>query len=538
MIGWAIETLAASALLMLVVLALRGMVARRFGAPAAYMLWLLPALRMILPRLPEKAVPIPAAEIHTDVARLITTAVLRPHQAPPIAAAAASVSPGSTDWLSIALILWLGGAATYLVWQLGRHHHFMATALGHADRGFLRAGIKVRLSPAVSGPLAAGILHRRILLPEDFEQRYTAAEQRLAIAHELAHHRRGDLVANAFALLVLSLHWFNPIAHWAYRAFRTDQELACDATVLDATPESRADYGSALIKSARAGMPASAVCALGPAKELKRRISMIAHPTGNRGRRIAGTVIATVLIGAGLCLTASGSIAAPSKIAPEPVKPIFRLQSQPQAQPEAQAARPKPQRELIAVAQRNAIGASDRDADGAMLPHAPASPAAPLPPAPPADGHAPLPPLPPLPPTAPMPPAPPRMSAEAREAMPGAVRHAGEEARKAGEQARRDIANIDFAAVTRDAMNQTRAELERSCTHARPGPADESDKAAIKRLSTGCVDMAAINRQVQEGLRQATEEIRRDRDLSDADRAHALAAIDRARTDMARKFGE
>ena len=49
MIGWAIEALAASTLLMLVVLALRGPVARRFGAQAAYMLWLLPALRMVLP---------------------------------------------------------------------------------------------------------------------------------------------------------------------------------------------------------------------------------------------------------------------------------------------------------------------------------------------------------------------------------------------------------------------------------------------------------------------------------------------------------
>ena len=51
MIGWAIEALAASTVLMLVVLALRGPVARRFGAHAAYLLWLLPALRGVGVRL-------------------------------------------------------------------------------------------------------------------------------------------------------------------------------------------------------------------------------------------------------------------------------------------------------------------------------------------------------------------------------------------------------------------------------------------------------------------------------------------------------
>ncbi len=43
MIGWAVETIAAATLLMLLVLVLRGPVARRFGPQAAYALWALPA---------------------------------------------------------------------------------------------------------------------------------------------------------------------------------------------------------------------------------------------------------------------------------------------------------------------------------------------------------------------------------------------------------------------------------------------------------------------------------------------------------------
>jgi beta-lactamase regulating signal transducer with metallopeptidase domain len=552
MIGWTLETLVASTLLMLVVLALRGPVARRFGPHAAYLLWLLPALRMILPRLPEGAIPVEKVPAHIDIAKLIAAAALRGAQAPTGAATqtVAATSQVTVDWLSFGMIAWLGGAAAYLAWQLGRHHRFMCVALEHADKGFLRGGIKVRLSPVVSGPLAAGIFHRHILLPEDFEQRYTSAEQQLALAHELAHHRRGDLIANGAALVMLALHWFNPIAHWAYRAFRADQELACDATVLVAAPESRSDYGRALIKSAAAGTPGAAACALGPATELKRRITMIALSTRSRARRLAGAAIATVLVGVGLGLTASGSIAAPSRIAPASVKPIFHAQAQPH---------------LIMVAYKGSAVTDDADENGNdnnndndndnppnVNPDAPAVPAPPVPPV----GM--VPPVPPVPAVGPVPPVPPvpmnnvlsreqiraihdsaREAAHmAREQARMSQREAMEQARQAGEVARQAVANIDFEKINHDAMMEARTELERECRHAKPAAPGESDAQAISRLSMGCVDMAAIGREVQDELQKALDEVRADKDLSEAERAQALAAISRTRAEMAKKFAQ
>ena len=517
MISWGLEALAASTLLMLVVLALRGPVARRFGAQAAYLLWLLPALRMILPRIPEAAVPVQAMPVHVDVARLIAAAVLRAHQTP-AAAAASQSAPVSVDWLSIGLVLWLGGAVSYLAWQLGRHHRFMSIALAHADHGFLRGGIKVRLSPVVSGPLAAGIFHRHILLPDDFERRYTGAEQQLALAHELAHHRRGDLIANGAALVMLALHWFNPIAHWAYRAFRADQELACDATVLGASPESRSDYGRALIKSAAAGMPGSGTCALGPATELKRRITMIAHSTSSRARRLAGAALATILVGAGLGLTASGGIAAPSRIAPASVKPLFHAQ---------------PQAKLIMVADSGQSTATtvtrtsdDTDGEDPVAPTPPVEPVLPVPPV------AAVPPVPPVSPMAPVPPVPP---AAVNNMMSEVQINA---AKQAGEAARQALANVDFAKINREAMMQARTELERDCKHAKPAVPGENDAQAIQRLAMGCVDMAAIGREVEASLKQAMDEVRSDQHISEADRSKALAEIARARAEMSKKFAQ
>ena len=39
---------------------------------------------------------------------------------------------------------------------------------------------------------------------------------------------------------MLALNWFNPVAWLAFRAFRADQELACDAAVAAAGSAERA----------------------------------------------------------------------------------------------------------------------------------------------------------------------------------------------------------------------------------------------------------------------------------------------------------
>ena len=57
MTGWAVETLIATTLLMLLVLAIRGPVRKAFGAHITYALWLLPVARLLLP--PQQWAPPP-----------------------------------------------------------------------------------------------------------------------------------------------------------------------------------------------------------------------------------------------------------------------------------------------------------------------------------------------------------------------------------------------------------------------------------------------------------------------------------------------
>ena len=337
MSGWILETLVATTLLMVIVLLVRMRVAAAFGPQIAYLLWLLPALRMVLPPLPATLVDSPLEQIPVLIhivsfdapAEAARTAPAAEHL--PTLFDALAVLP----WPMILLGLWLGGALVHFAWHLLAYRRFVrrtlarSTPLPRLDRN----GIEVCASRAVDGPFAAGVFVKTIVLPHDWRWRYSEEELRLALRHEFVHHLRWDMSANFAALTILSLHWFNPVAHRAWRAFRADQELACDALVLaDATPSERHSYGLAVVKSACSRTPVAA-CTLGNRDELKRRLRMMKAGRLSSRRSVSGVVLATVLVGGGLALTASGGAAA--EAANDAVAPIKAAWTAPPEPPEA-----------------------------------------------------------------------------------------------------------------------------------------------------------------------------------------------------------
>ena len=310
MIGWLAETAVAVTALMLLVLALRRPVARLFGAGWAYALWAIPALRLVLPPLPSLTpeIAFPAA------VSFIPTAVGGTAPLP------AEAGPG--QWLPIMLVMWAGGALLFLLHQRRAYLSFVERLDADSCPGTPSnyGSIRLLVSGAVDGPLALGLLDRRIVLPVDFTHRYTGSERRLALAHELTHHRRGDLWWSLAAMLVLALNWFNPVAWVAFRAFRADQELACDAAVAaGASAEERCDYAKALVKSAsRPGLIAA--CAFNSTAQLKRRLKMMRSHRAGILRR-AGGLVTVFAAGA-----ASLAFAAPQAPLDRPVvEPVLSL---------------------------------------------------------------------------------------------------------------------------------------------------------------------------------------------------------------------
>ena len=210
-------------------------------------------------------------------------------------------------WPVILLVLWLGVAAGLFAARILAFRRERAAIFRNATEIGRVGSIRLVRSPEVSGPLAFGIFDRVIAVPADFEFLFAEHERQLALEHELAHHRSGDLVANLFAFTLLCLQWFNPIAWAAHAAFRFDQEAACDARVLDkAGNVLRSDYGRAIAK-ATSGRALLFASALDRRTTLQRRLkSMLSNPTA--GRRLSGRMMVIVAIGIALPLTATRAI--------------------------------------------------------------------------------------------------------------------------------------------------------------------------------------------------------------------------------------
>lgn len=202
------------------VLLLRAPIRRWCGADLAYNLWVLP----------------PVALLGDIVASFISFA-----ETGRLGGLMGSLrAPVLPDWAGEA---WATGALGGLALMAATHIY----ALVQMRRGKL-------------GPAVVGLIRPRLCLPRDFGDKFTPSEQRLIRAHERVHMERNDVLANTLFGVFRCAMWFNPVVHLAAMAIKQDQELACDAQVMDVFPDQRRRYAAAMLK---AGAGPAGVCAFG-----------------------------------------------------------------------------------------------------------------------------------------------------------------------------------------------------------------------------------------------------------------------------------
>lgn len=269
--------LAASVAVALVML-LRGPVRRCFGPHLAYGLWLLPLIA---------------------AAGALT-------QGPADGPAAQVLSTGR-DWLATdahaerLCAVWAAGAVLAAALAAWRQARFAAAE---------RAGR--------AGPAVVGMIQPRLVVPRDFAERFTAEQRRLVRAHELAHVERGDPRWNAVAALAAWACWFNPLTWAALHCLRIDQEMACDATVVEARPTSRRAYARTLAQVSPSGLTGPLVsCLLDRGHPLEVRLHALLQDRPTQGRQDAGL--------AGLVALAAATFAAAWALQP----PAFTPAAQP-----------------------------------------------------------------------------------------------------------------------------------------------------------------------------------------------------------------
>lgn len=281
-------------LIALAVMAVRPLL-RRAPRRAVCMLWLLVALRLLLParltvespvslQQPESP-PIQAYQELRQQEKVYVSAP--PEQRLEMAGPAAAQGFALLDQLPA---IWLTGVGCMAL--------YMALSL-------LRMRWRLRAAPRIqdnvyrctdwSTPFVLGVLAPRIYVPE------TVSEQDFpqVLAHERCHIRRWDHVWKPLAFLLLAVNWFNPVLWAAYVLLGRDMERACDEMVLkNATPAQRAAYSRALVSCA-AQPKMAAVCPLAFGEvAVKERVKNVLNYKKPALWAVILLVVAAAIIGA------------------------------------------------------------------------------------------------------------------------------------------------------------------------------------------------------------------------------------------------
>lgn len=195
-----------------------------------------------------------------DDARLLVAGALQSDVAMLVAAV--------TTLVSIVLLARLAWAIVVTPSRLYRE-----TTTVDLDADAAGARVDLRVSAGNGGPMAVGLRRKLIIIPRSMLALDRAALD-AAIAHEKAHHERGDLWWIAAASTLTAIAWFNPLAHVVARALVASREDGADDWAVARTSNDPFSYAQALLQSARlVSVPQPAAAAA-------------AHPMGGRLRRL------------------------------------------------------------------------------------------------------------------------------------------------------------------------------------------------------------------------------------------------------------
>ena len=301
----ALAVLLSSSVLIAALAALRFLLRGKISARVQYALWLLAALRLLIPvslfSSPVSvmnAVPETVIEQTPFVFEQVSTAQWNTTSTQPLPAStdvddsaiaeekpAAQTEAGAANALSAETVF-------FLVWAVGG-----VLTLGFIVAQNLRAAKRLKKSRVLldvpgakipvyrtdimATPCLFGLLHPAVYLTNSALDENGNADT-FVLRHELTHYKRGDHIWCAVRLVCVAAYWFDPFVWLAARLSRLDCELACDEAVLrDLSDLERIAYGRALLaqvtpKQDKAYLAACATTMASGKRALRTRIRRIA----------------------------------------------------------------------------------------------------------------------------------------------------------------------------------------------------------------------------------------------------------------------
>lgn len=249
--------------LILFIVVVRALAIHRLPKTTFLILWLIAALRLLLPF----SIPLPfnihiGLDIFSGIIQELPSGNIvspLPGKNWPSYDAGTAVPNTTTEPISTFEILWLVGvlllALYFSIYYLRSMRKFRMSIPDNTPyiREWLTThqiirSIEARSSDLISSPLTYGILHPVILLPKKLDRNDQAA-LKYVLTHEYVHIRRFDAIMKILFVAVLCIHWFNPLVWVMYVLANRDVELSCDAWVIHMMGEkNRSSYALMLIK--------------------------------------------------------------------------------------------------------------------------------------------------------------------------------------------------------------------------------------------------------------------------------------------------
>lgn len=298
----------------------------RLSASARCLLWWLVSVQLLLGLVWHAPIALPLAPPEPAAVSTIasTPLVARNGSAPSAGTVAPTMTVAATPSLvaqitqvaarharSALLAAWLAGLVLALVpliapWRRARaqrRHSTPAvdpTLLALCARRSRELGLArspaLRVCAAIDSPQVIGLWRPTVLLPAAHV--LSAGELAMALDHELAHLRRGDLWMAWAPALAQRLFFFHPLVHWAMREYALHREAACDAQVLQHAHAAPQDYGRLLLRLGVSHPLHAGLAGASPTFDnLKRRLTMLQHIEPSSRMRGWLLVLAVAAIG-------------------------------------------------------------------------------------------------------------------------------------------------------------------------------------------------------------------------------------------------
>lgn len=201
-------------------------------------------------------------------------------------------------WVTVLLMIWLWCVIIFAAYQIIRYRIGIRKLLAESKRVSVEIdgkAVELYLHKDIHTPYTVGFIKPVIIVPEESLGHPCFP---MVYRHEEQHRKSYDSLVKLLCIVIICIHWINPIAFLLLLLYNVTAEYVCDAYAGEGcTEEEKKRYLKLLVKLSTIDEPLSMVWRnnlSGSEKLMKRRIDyMMKNKTGlvRRGIAIAASVV-------------------------------------------------------------------------------------------------------------------------------------------------------------------------------------------------------------------------------------------------------